>query len=98
MRKIHKMAVIITAGTLILAGRTAVTYASEEPVAGINLVLEELLQNTETKEAIIQNLLEEVSKETDTLAFAQVSNYVSEKLRMRTVIFLGSFITILLQP
>ncbi len=78
MRKIHKTFVCILAGAISLTGKAAITYASEEPIAGINLILEELFQDVDTKEdQIIQKLLEETIKLNSDLAFAKVTNYVN---------------------
>lgn len=76
MIKIHKLAACLLIGTLAFASKAVVAEASEEPVAGINLVLEEIQNSQENVHSEVVQYLQEVTEYHD-LAFAKVTNYVN---------------------
>lgn len=78
MRNIRKIATYIIIGTLTLAGGTVPVKASETPVAGFTLTLDEFYQNSINPGINLTQLLAvETKPEYLGLAFAQVSNYVN---------------------
>lgn len=74
MVKIHKIVTCLMIGTLALATKAAVAQASEEPVAGIDLVLQQIYQSPEPLE---EKIVKYLPSEYDNLAFAKVTNYVN---------------------
>ncbi len=77
MFKINKLTTFLIVGALAFIGKAAVVQASETPVAGIAIVLDEFYNNADaTDEVAVNNLLEEI-KIQNSLAFADVSNYVN---------------------
>lgn len=75
--KVQKFATFIILGSMVLAGRSAVAKAAEEPIAGMAVVLNEFYLNAEGQDTeVVHNLLEEISIQ-NSLAFAHVSNYVN---------------------
>lgn len=77
MFKINKLTTFLIVGALAFIGKAAVVQASETPVAGIAVVLDEFYNNADaTDEVAVNNLLEEI-KIQNSLAFADVSNYVN---------------------
>lgn len=90
MIKIHKLASYLLIGTLVFTGREVIAFATvdtvtgsdiistEEPIAGINLALEELYQTSDNAEQEITQYLEKnCSTEFDNIGFAQVTDYVN---------------------
>lgn len=83
MTKIHKLGAYLLIGTLTFAAKASIAQAAEtpvpeEPVAGINLVLDELYENTDHADKVITKYFEDnVDTQYDNLAFAQVSSYVN---------------------
>lgn len=77
MFRINKLATFLIVGTLAFVGKAAVVQASETPVAGIAVVLDEFYNNANaTEEVAVNNLMEEIAIQ-NSLAFAKVSNYVN---------------------
>lgn len=77
MFRINKIATFVIVGTLAIVARTAVVQASETPVAGIAVVLDEFYSNAaESDEMAVNKLLEQIEIQNN-FAFAQVSNYVN---------------------
>ncbi len=83
MTKIHKLGAYLLVGTLAFAGKSVIAYAAEgsvteEPIAGINLSLDELFTNSsDADKEITEYFKENVPSEYANLAFAKVSNYVN---------------------
>lgn len=83
MTKIHKLGAYLLLGTLTFAAKASIAQAAETPipeesVAGINLVLDELFENTNHADKVITKYFEDnVDTQHADLAFAQVSNYVN---------------------
>jgi cell wall-associated NlpC family hydrolase len=73
----QKIATYLLIGTLALTGKAAVAEASEVPIAGITLSLEELFVNTKDSDKEIAQILLAGTTENNDLAFAQVTNYVN---------------------
>jgi cell wall-associated NlpC family hydrolase len=65
-------------GTLIFAGKAAVTEAAELPIAGINLVLHNYYQNYDNGIDIKEYLTANSLPEFEDISFAQVTNDVAE--------------------
>lgn len=77
MFRVQKLATFLIVGTLAIVSKSAVAEASEEPIAGMAVVLDEFYLNAEDKDEVaVYNLLEEISVQNN-LAFAQVSSYVN---------------------
>ncbi|MDF2804782.1 MAG: hypothetical protein K0S61_4687 [Anaerocolumna sp.] len=77
MFSVKKIATFVVVGTLAFAGSSIVVQASETPIAGIAVVLDEFYNNAKNKdETAVDNLLEEIEIENN-LAFAQVTSYVN---------------------
>lgn len=74
-KKIRKIAVYCTVGSLAFMGRVKTAYASSEPVAGITVLLEDINTNPE----VIENILEYSD-----LAIANVNNYVNIRSEANT--------------
>lgn len=94
MKKIHKIAAYLLVGTMVIAGHESVAKAtvddtsgivlqeSEEPIAGIDLAINEAFENTDqAQKEITQSLPDDSSAdstpENENLAFAKVTNYVN---------------------
>ena len=83
MTKIHKLGAFLLVGTLAFAGKATIAYASEgqlaeEPIAGINLSLDELFANSdEADKEITQYFEDNLPSGFENLAFAKVSKYVN---------------------
>lgn len=77
MFSVKKIAALVVLGTLAIAARTAQVQASEVPIAGIAVVLDEFYNNAgNTEEVAVDNLLDEIEIQNN-LAFAQVTSYVN---------------------
>jgi cell wall-associated NlpC family hydrolase len=90
MTRIHKLAACFILGTLVFSGKEAVTLAaqettagiglqtSEEPIAGIDLTLNDIFQNSDNAvKEITKCLTSDQENEYANLAFAKVTNYVN---------------------
>jgi peptidoglycan DL-endopeptidase CwlO len=90
MTKIHKLAACLFIGTLVFTGKEAIVLAAgdtvtglelhtgEEPIAGIELTLNELFQSTDNAhEEVTKYLSKEQASEYNNLAFAKVTSYVN---------------------
>ncbi|MDF2802621.1 MAG: hypothetical protein K0S61_2524 [Anaerocolumna sp.] len=77
MFRINRLATFLIVGTLAFVGKAVVVQASETPVAGIAVVLDEFYDNANASDEVeINNLMEELAIQ-NSLAFAKVSNYVN---------------------
>lgn len=77
MFKVRRLAAFVIAGTLVIAGKAAVVQASEMPIAGIAVLLDDFYDNAENgDELAVNDFLEEIDIQNN-LAFAQVTNYVN---------------------
>jgi peptidoglycan DL-endopeptidase CwlO len=90
MIKIHMLAGFLLIGTIILSGNDRVAFAAEdtvsgmdvqvngEPIAGIDLALDNFFQNANNADKTIKEYLASNDEsEFDNLAFAQAENYVN---------------------
>lgn len=77
-KKIRKIAVYCTIGSLAFMGRYKTAYASSESVAGITVLLDEV-----NNPSVIENILEPII-EYGNLAIANVSNYVNIRSEANT--------------
>lgn len=78
MKKKHKIFAYCIIGTLAFASQTAVINAEETPIAGIDLVLHNFLQNDENDITNLENyLVNELANPYKDITFAKVSNYVN---------------------
>ncbi len=73
MIKKQKLFTYCLVGSLAFLGQGSVAYAEEMPIAGINLVLNDYLNNADTSAADIKSYLSGA----EGIAFAQVTNYVN---------------------
>jgi len=65
-------------GALTIVGQTAITKAEEIPIAGIDLVLDNFFQNSESDTIDIKKYLSsDVFNEYEDISFAKVTNYVN---------------------
>lgn len=76
MIKRYTLAACLLIGSLTFASKAMVAEASEEPVAGISLVLEEIQNSEENVHKEVVQYLQVVTEYYD-LAFAKVTNYVN---------------------
>ncbi len=78
MKKKHKIFAYCIIGTLAFASQTAVINAEETPIAGIDLVLHNFLQNDENDITNLEKyLVNELANPYKDITFAKVSNYVN---------------------
>ncbi len=78
MKKKHKIITYCIIGTLAFASQTAVINAEETPIAGIDLVLHNFLQNDENDITNLENyLVNKLANPYKDITFAKVSNYVN---------------------
>lgn len=77
MRKIGKIATYCMIGTLAFAGRTIVTQASEIPIAGMDVILDEFYQNESDNTYIKDYLISAIDSEYENIGIANVTNYVN---------------------
>lgn len=77
MRKIGKIATYCMIGTLAFAGRTIVTQASEIPIAGMDVILDEFYQSESDNTYIKDYLTSAVDSEYENIGIANVTNYVN---------------------
>jgi len=78
MRKKHKIITYCMIGALTIVGQTAITKAEEIPIAGIDLVLDNFFQNSESDTIDIKKYLSsDVFNEYEDISFAKVTNYVN---------------------
>jgi cell wall-associated NlpC family hydrolase len=73
----QKIATYLLIGTLALTGKIAVAEASEVPIAGINLLLDELYHNSKDADKEIAQVLLTGTTTGNDLVFAKVTNYVN---------------------
>jgi len=73
----QKIATYLLIGTLALTGKAAFAEASEVPIAGINLLLDELYHNSKDADEEIANILLAGTTADNDLVFAKVTNYVN---------------------
>lgn len=80
---VHKIATCCLVGTLAFMGRTAVTQAAGEPVAGVSIILDNANLNTQvtTSEVLAQLGL---GAENNDVAIAQVRTYVNIRSKANT--------------
>ena len=78
MIKKHKIITYCMIGVFAFAGQTAIAKAEEIPIAGIDLVLDNFFQNSESDSSNIEKYLSsDVSKDYEDISFAKVTNYVN---------------------
>jgi len=83
MTRIHKLGAFLLVGTIALSGKATIAQAAEgaiaeKPIAGINLSIDELFENSDQAYKEISQYFEtNLPSEFDHLAFAKVSNYVN---------------------
>lgn len=83
MMRVHKLGAFLLVGTLTIAGKATMAQAAEaplpeQPVAGINLSLDVLFENSNQADKAISNYFENnIPDEYENLAFAKVTSYVN---------------------
>lgn len=78
MLKLRKIVTCCVLGTLVFASKTAVSEAAEMPIAGIDLLLNDLYLNNENANIdIIKYFSSELSSEYVNVSFAKVTSYVN---------------------
>jgi len=78
MIKLRKIVTCCVLGTLVFASKTAVSEAAEMPIAGIDLLLNDLYLNNENANIdITKYFSSELSSEYENVSFAKVTNYVN---------------------
>lgn len=77
MRRIGKIATYCMVGTLAFAGRSIVTHASEIPIAGMDVILDEFYQSESDYTYINEYLTLAGDSEYKNIGIANVTNYVN---------------------
>jgi len=78
MIKLRKIVTCCVLGTLVFASKTAVSEAAEMPIAGIDLLLDNLYLNNENANIdITKYFSSDLSSEYANVSFAKVTNYVN---------------------
>lgn len=77
MKRRYRLFTYCMIGTLALASQRTFAKAEEIPIAGIDLVLNNYLQNDNNTNEIRDYLTKEVSDELESISFAKVTSYVN---------------------